>query len=226
MGGGGRGVGVAQPWGVVAVTVTVGRNHLRLVQGDPAGDPVAERLRGERDVLGEPLGGAAPRPAALVLEFLGQVPVVERGRGRDAVLAEIVEQRAVVVQALLVGGAPAAWLHPRPGDGEPVGVQSEGGHHRDVLAVTVVGIAGDIARIPGVDLAWRVAEGVPHRGAPALRARCPLDLVGGRRRSPGESFREAKGTVVICRRSRHQPLPFFARLRTLTGPVLRVSVGA
>ena len=88
VGGGRRGGGVAQPWRMVAVTVAVGRNHLRLVQRDPAGDPVAERLRGERGVLGEPFGRIAGRPAALVLKFLRQIPGVEPGRGRDAVLAE------------------------------------------------------------------------------------------------------------------------------------------
>ena len=44
VGGGRRGGGVAQSGRMVAVTVAVGGDHLRLVQGDPAGDPVAERL--------------------------------------------------------------------------------------------------------------------------------------------------------------------------------------
>ena len=226
VGGGRRGVGVAQAGGVVTVAIAVGRDHLRLVQGDPAGDPVAERLSGERGVLGESFGRTANRPAALVLEFLGQIPVIERDRGRDAVLAEFVEQRAVVVQAPLVGGAAAAGLDSRPGDGEPVGAQAEGGHQRDVLAVPMVGVAGDVAGVAAADLARRMAEGVPHRGGPAVRARRALDLVGGRRRSPGEPFWEAEGAFATCRQFRHQPLLVTTWSRTLTDPVLRVSVSA
>ena len=180
VGGGRRGGGVAQPGRVVAVAVAVGRDHLRLVQGDPPGDPVAERLGGQSGVFGEPFGRIAVRPASLVLQFLRQVPVVEGGRGRDAVPGELVEQRAVVVQAPLVDGAPAAGLDPRPGDGEAVGAQAEGGEQRHVLAVAVIGVAGDVAGVAAADLAWRVAEGVPHRGAPAVGGRRSLDLVGGR----------------------------------------------
>jgi hypothetical protein len=216
MGGGGRGVGVAQARGVVAVAVAVGRDDLRLVQGDPAGDPVPERVGRERGVLGKPFGRIPRGPAALVLQFLRQVPVEERGRGGDAVLAEFVEQGAVVVQAPLVGGAPAAGLDPRPGDGEPVGGQAEGGDQRDVLAVAVVGVTGDIAGIAAADLARGVAEGVPHRRALAVRVRRSLDLVGGRRCSPDEPFWEAEGAFVTCRQFRHQPLLVTTWTRSLS----------
>ena len=178
--GGGRGRGgVAQSGCVVAVAVAVGRDHLRLVQGDPPGDPVAERIGHQGGVFTEPFGRIAVRPPPLVLQFLRQVPVIEGGRGRDAVPGELVEQRAVIVQATLVDGAPAAGLDPRPGDGEAVGAQPEGGEQGHVLGVTVVGVAGDVAGVAAADLSWRVAEGVPHRGAPAVGGRRSLDLVGG-----------------------------------------------
>ncbi len=203
MRGGGRGGGVVQPGGVLAVPVAVVGHHLRLVQRDPPGHPVTEGLGADRGVLGEPLRGVAHRPAAVVLQFLGQIPVVERDHGRDAVHGEFVQQRAVVVQALGVGRAAAAGLDPRPGDREPVGLQAERGHQRDVLPVAVVGVAGDVAGVPAADVARGVAERVPHRRAPAVEARRALDLVGSRRRSPGEAFGESQGTV----RSSHQPLP-------------------
>ena len=180
MGGGRRGGGVAQSGRVVAVAVAVGRDHLRLVQGDPPGDPVAERLGHQGGVFGEPFGRITTRPAPLVLQFLREVPVVEGGRGRDAVPGELVEQRAVIVQAPLVDGAPAAGLDPRPGDGEAVGAQPEGGEQGHVLGVAVIGVAGDVAGVAAADLSRRVAEGVPHRGAPAVGGRRSLDLVGGR----------------------------------------------
>ena len=106
--------------------------------------------------------------------------MVEGGRGRDAVPGELVEQRAVIVQAPLVDRAPAAGLDPRPGDGEAVGAQAEGGEQGHVLAVAMIGVAGDVAGVAAADLAWRMAEGVPHRGTAAVGGRRSLDLVGGR----------------------------------------------
>ena len=203
MRGGSRGLGVPQAGGVLAVAIAVVGHDLRFVQRDPTGHPVTEGLRADRGVLGEPVSGITYRPAALVLELLGQVPVVQRGRGRDAVLGELVQQRSIVVQALGVGRAAAAGLHARPGDGEPVGLQTERGHQRDVLSVTVIGVAGDVAGVPAADVAGRMAEGVPHRRAPAVGARRPFDLVSGRRRSPGEACGKSQGAV----RSSHQPLP-------------------
>ena len=49
-----------------------------LVDRDPVLDPVGEPLADDRGVLGEPVDGLAVQPAALVLERLRQVPVVER----------------------------------------------------------------------------------------------------------------------------------------------------
>ena len=111
-GGGGR--GVLQPGRVLAGAVAVARYHLWLVHSDPAGNPVAERRGDDRRVVGEALGGAAHRPAAFVLEFLGKVPVIERGGRGDAALVQLVKQRPVVVEAFLVHGALAAGLNPRP----------------------------------------------------------------------------------------------------------------
>jgi hypothetical protein len=110
VGGGGRGGVIAQPGRVVAVPVAVGRDHLRLVEGDPPGDPVAERLGGQCGVVGEPFGCIPTRPASLILQFLREVPVVEGGRGRDAVPGELVEQRAVIVQPRwLTAPRPPGW---------------------------------------------------------------------------------------------------------------------
>src|SRR5439155_17719895 len=84
VGGGRRRDGVAQSGCVVAVAIAVGRDHLRLVQGDPPGDPVAERIGHQGGVFTEPFGRITTRPAPLVLQFLREVPVVQGGRCRDA----------------------------------------------------------------------------------------------------------------------------------------------
>src|SRR6266700_2535939 len=214
VGGGRRGGGVAETGCVVAVPVSVGRDDLGLVQGDPPGDPVAERIGGQGGVFTEPFGRIALRPPPLVLQFLRQVPVVEGGRGRDAVPGELVEQRPVIVQAPLVDGAPAAGLDPRPGDGEAVGGQAQGGEQGHVLGVTMIGVTGDVAGVAAADLAWRVTEGVPHRGAPAVDA--PQMNPSGKPRAPSSL---AASSVIN--------LSFVTTwTRTLTGPVLRVSVSA
>src|SRR5256886_16438748 len=104
-----------------------------------------------------------------------------------------------MARAPRVDGPAPAGLDARTGDGEAVGAQPERGEQGHVLAVAVVGVAGDVAGVAAADLSWRVAEGVPHRGAPAVGGRRSLDLVGGRRCSPGEPFWEAEGAVVTCR---------------------------
>ena len=76
--------GIAEAGRVHAVAVAEDGHDLRLVQGDPAADAVAERLGHDRGVVAEALGGVADRPAALVLQRLRQVPVVERGDRLDA----------------------------------------------------------------------------------------------------------------------------------------------
>src|SRR5581483_11651431 len=98
MGGRGGRLVVGQAGRVPAGAVPVLGDHLRFVQRDPPGYAVAERLAEDRGVLGEPLRRVPVGPAALVLEFLWQVPVEQRrGRG-DAVAGQLVDQRLVVVE--------------------------------------------------------------------------------------------------------------------------------
>ena len=68
------------------------RRTPRLVECRPRRHPIAERIEHGRGVLGEPVGGVAAGPAAIVLERLGQVPVVERHPGCDVVLEQRVDQ--------------------------------------------------------------------------------------------------------------------------------------
>jgi hypothetical protein len=119
------GVVVDQAGGVHADPVSEVRDHLRLVERDPAGDPVAERVGDRGRVVGEPLRGVPRRPAAEVLQGLRQIPVVQRGGAGDAALPEGVEQPLVVIQPGLVDLSGTGREDPRPGDREPVGGQAE-----------------------------------------------------------------------------------------------------
>ena len=65
----------------------------RFVQGRPGRHAVTERLVHRPRVLGETIGRVAARRAAGVLEGLGQVPVVQRDPGLDAVFEQLSTSR-------------------------------------------------------------------------------------------------------------------------------------
>jgi hypothetical protein len=139
------------------------------LQRDEGADPVPEPGGDHLGVLGEALGGGPARPAAAVLEGLRQVPVVEGGGRRDAGAEQLVDEPVVERQPRLVHRSelPRGDLRgdPRPGDGEAVGPDAELPHDRDVLAVAVVVVVGDVAGVPpstlpGVRLKTSQIDGV------------------------------------------------------------------
>ena len=116
---------VAMARSVRADPVALVHGLLGLVERGPHAHPVAQGIGEHAGVLRQQLGGVTARPPALVLERLGQLPVVHGGHRDDAVRPQLVHQRAVVVQPRLVDRAAAAGQHPRPGDREAVGADAE-----------------------------------------------------------------------------------------------------
>ena len=131
--------------GVGAHAVAEDRGDVGLVDRDPVLDAVGEPLAHDGGVLGEPVDGVAVEPAAVVLERLRQVPVVERDHRLLAVLEEGVDEAVVERQPLLVGRPAPGRLDARPGDREAVAARAELLHQRDVLVDPVVVVAGDLA---------------------------------------------------------------------------------
>ncbi len=174
------------------------RRAPRLVERGPGADAVAERLAHDPRVVGERVRGVAARPAALVLERLREVPVVERRDGRDPPRHEPVDQPPVERQALRVRRPAPGRLDARPRDREAVRLQAEGLHQVEVGVEPVVVVVGDVARVPAEDLPGRAAERVPDGGAaPALVDRA-LDLIrggGGSEQEPGREL-EALAPIV------------------------------
>src|SRR5690606_13497362 len=129
------------------------------------------------------------RPPALVLQGLGQVPVVQGEPGHHLARQQLVDQAGVEVQALGVDRPPVRH-DPRPGHREPVGPQVELVHQRHVRGVPVVVVAGDVAGVPVHHRAGRVREDVPDRVAAAVLVTGSLDLVGRGGAAPEEVGRE------------------------------------
>jgi hypothetical protein len=87
-----------------------------LVDGEEVPHPIAKLPGHIAGVVAEGLGGVAGLPAAvLVLEGLGEVPVVQGGERLDAVGEQLIDQARVEIQALGVGGAGALGEDARPG---------------------------------------------------------------------------------------------------------------
>ena len=182
---------VAMARSVCAHPVALVHGLLGLVDGGPHAHPVTQRFGEHAGVLREQLGRVTAGPPALLLQRLGQLPVVHGGHRDDAVGAQLVDQRAVVVQPRLVDRTAATGQHPRPGDREAVGAHAQLGQAGHVLGHPVVGVAGDVTRLPAAHVPRRVTEYVPDRASASVLVDGSLDLVGGGPRTPEEALREA-----------------------------------
>src|SRR4029453_17385315 len=129
-------------------------------------------------VVGEAARGVAVRPAAGVLERLGQVPVIESRERPDPGREQRIDEAAVVVEAALVGLAAPDRLDARPGDREPVAPETEVAKDRAVLVVAVVGVTGEVTGVAVPDPPRRVREAIPDALALAVLVPGALDLVG------------------------------------------------
>src|SRR5690606_31198997 len=141
-------------------------------------------------IADEGVDGGAAGPAALVLQRLGQIPVVDRDIRLHAAFQQLVDELVIVRDAFRVDGAVPVGNDARPGDGEPVRLRAEVFDQFDVFFVPVVAVAGHVAVVPVSDVARRVAEGVPDgQAAPVFIVRA-LDLVRRGGGAPDESLRK------------------------------------
>jgi len=83
-------------------------------------------------------------------------------------------------------------LNARPGERKAITIEAESAHERDVVAVAVVVVAGDVAGIGVGDLAGCVGEAVPDGFAFAIFIPCAFDLVRGSGGAPEEAGGERK----------------------------------
>ena len=208
---------------VLAERVAVERRHVGLVDRYPVLDAVGVPRADQGGVLGEGLDGVAVEPAAVVLEGLREVPVVERHHRRHARVEQAVDEAVVEVEALLVGHAAPAWQHPRPRDREPVVADPEVAHQPDVLGVAVVVVAGHVAGLPVLDPPGLVAERVPDAGAATVLGGGALDLVRRGAGAEAEAGRQlwiggGHGPVILADAPPSPPRNWFFRRIRLVRP--------
>ena len=111
---------------VVPGGVAEERRAPRLVERGPGGDAVAEAVVDRGGVLGEARRGVARRPAAGVLQRLGQVPVVQRDPRLDAGGRAARRRAGSRSRGRRSWSGPASvGLDARPGDREAVGADAE-----------------------------------------------------------------------------------------------------
>ena len=100
-------------------------------------------------------------------------------------LEQFVDEARVEVEPLLVHGAPAG-DDARPARREPVRVEPEPLHERDVVGHAVVVVDGALGGVPARDGAGKPGERVPDRVLLAAFMGGALDLRGGGGRPPDE----------------------------------------
>ncbi len=151
-------------------------------------------------------GGIALQPAAGQHQVKRQVPVVDGGPGVDSDREQAIDQSVVEVQAAGIGCPPAGRLDSRPGNREPVCVDSQAGEQRHIIGVAVIVIDGDLTGASVYGSAWDGRDGVPDRRPATVDRGGALDAEGGRRdaeREIGGQVREITGvaSVGVVRRS-------------------------
>ena len=175
---------------MAAHAVTEQRVNVGLIEHRPMLDAVAEALRHDARVIGEFVGDIALEPAALVLQRLRQIPVVEAKPRGDAAGDETVDQTVVEIKAAMLNRARARGQDARPRGREPVGIEAAARQPFDVLDPAMIVVAGNVAVVVVFDEARGVRKRVPDAlAAPVLVDRA-LDLIARGRRTPDEIGRE------------------------------------
>src|SRR6516162_3731411 len=139
----------------------------RLVESRKTLHSVAITRRHQYGVVSKPSSTVSGRPATEIVERLGKIPVIEAEPWFDAGGENCIDKPVVEYQARLIRVAPPQRKNTRPSDGETIGMDAEPLHQPNVLQVTVVVIASDLAFL---------AIGVPNAKAAPVFARRPLDL--------------------------------------------------
>jgi len=107
---------------VRAVAVAQLQKHLRLIDRHPVGDAITDLSNNSRGVLREPRRAVAIQPSTAMIQSERIVPMEQRDPRFDVVRKKAVDQTIIKVESCFVNFSDAAGNHPRPCDGQPIGV--------------------------------------------------------------------------------------------------------
>ena len=193
-------LGSLEARGMLAVLVAQLNDDGRFIMGDPTIDQIAELAETDPGIVFEIMDDAPFQPSALVLEGLGQVPVVQGDRRFDAGGMQGFQQAAIKGHTSLVDGTGALRQDARPGDGEAVGLESQLLHDFNIFLEVMIVIAGLMGGIAIGDLARLGAKTVPDGLALAIGLPSTLDLGGSGGRPPLKTGRELHFTHISSSR--------------------------
>ena len=186
-----------------AIQIAAVRDHPRFVERRPHLHAVVQLLVHHLRVLGEPLRTVGIEPATAVVEHGREIPVVQRHVRRDPRREQRVDESIVEAQPGPVDPSAAMRQHAAPGDAEPIRIQAELAHQRDVLCITTVVIAGDVPGLPVRRSTRRMRKTMPNARPGAVRQGRPFDLIRRGRGTPekalGKSYHRFLGAAVMTR---------------------------
>lgn len=162
------------------------------VEGRNPVEAIAKTVHHRLGIALKRIGGRTRGPAALAGEQQRQIPVVERCEGLDAARLAAVNQPVVEIEAGLVHRTRAFGDNARPGNREPVGVDTHLLDEIEVLFQAIVVIAGNVAVIAIMDAARHIAESIPDGWLAAIGLAGAFDLEG----SGGNAESEVAGQAL------------------------------
>ena len=173
-------------------TAAVAQPHaaLRLIEGKIVPHPPLKVCGHRGGIPGEGFCRIGIQPAALVLQGLRQIPVVERDIRLDPCRKQRIDQPVIPGKPCRIDGPRALREDARPGNRESVCFQVHLFQQCNILCPAVVAVAGDVPGISVSGFARCIAEGIPDGQSPAILLHCALDLIGCGCRAPDEIFRK------------------------------------
>ena len=111
---------------------------LAFVEGGPQLDPVAKILKANLGIVFKPLRERGVGKAALILQHLGHIPVIQIHKGRNATREQLIDHLVIELDTLGVHLAHTVRNDPHPGQAKTVGILTGLLHILDVFFVMVV----------------------------------------------------------------------------------------
>ena len=157
----------------------------------------AQRFGHDRRVIGKPFGKVAVEQPAAQRKRLRKVPMVQRYVRLDAVFAQRLHERTVILYTFFIDFPYALRQNARPGNRKTVSLHAQAFQQAHVLFEPLVRAAGGLRVAAFEDAALAAAEHVPHRIGAAVFGGAALDLKSGRRRAPHKGAFSRFGHPVL-----------------------------